>query len=76
MLSCQIKNVTKMIGVERYEIMQLRKMVKEDLFKRVKIITMASKEKKCLQYLANKLMFCQKHNTTGALHMPNMFEMH
>ena len=39
MLSRQIKDVSKMAGVDRYEVMQLRKVVKEDLFKRVKFIT-------------------------------------
>jgi type IV pilus biogenesis protein CpaD/CtpE len=42
-------------GVNRYEVMQLRKMVKEDSFKRVKFITTTATEKKCLQYLMNKL---------------------
>ena len=55
MLSRQIKNVTKMGGVDRYEVMQLRKMVKEDLFKKVKFITTTATEKKCLQYLVDKL---------------------
>ena len=54
MLSRQVKSVTKMGGVDRYEVMQLRKMVKEDLFKKVKFITTSAMEKKCLEYLANK----------------------
>ena len=48
MLSRQIKDVSKMGGVDRYEVMQLRKMVKEDLFKRVKFITTMATESKCL----------------------------
>jgi hypothetical protein len=55
MLSRQIKNVTKMGSVDRYEVMQLRKMVKENLFKKVKFITTTATEKKCLQYLVSKL---------------------
>ena len=41
-------------GVDRYEVMQLRKMVKEDLFKKVNFITTTAMEPKCLEYLANK----------------------
>ena len=48
MLSRQIKDVSKMGGVDRYEVMQLGKMVKEDLFKRVKFITTMATESKCL----------------------------
>jgi hypothetical protein len=55
MLSRQIKNVTNMGCVDRYEVMQLRKRVKEDLFKRVKFITTTATEKECLQYLVDKL---------------------
>jgi len=55
MLSRQIKDVSKIGGVDRYEVMQLRKVVKEDLFKRVKFITTMATETKCLQYLSNKL---------------------
>jgi bacterioferritin (cytochrome b1) len=33
MLACQIKNITKMGVPDKYELMQIRKMVKEDLFK-------------------------------------------
>ena len=54
LLSRQIKAVSKMGTVDRYEVMQLRKMVKEDLFKRVKFITTVTTENKCLQYLSNK----------------------
>ena len=60
MLSRQIRDVTKMGGVDRYEVMQLRKMVKEDLFKRVKFITTMTTEKNCLQYLSNKLNILQE----------------
>ncbi len=55
MLSRQIKNVSKIGTIDRYEVMQLRKLVKEDLFKRVKFITTAVAEKKCMRYLCNKL---------------------
>jgi hypothetical protein len=55
MLARQIKNITKMGGVDKYELMQIRKMVKEDLFKRVKFITTTAMEAKCMQYLSNKL---------------------
>ena len=39
MLARQIRNITKMGGVDKYELMQIRKMVKEDLFKRVGVQT-------------------------------------
>jgi hypothetical protein len=55
MLARQIKNITKMGGVDKYEQVQIRKMVKEDLFKRVKFITTTAMEAKCMQYLSNKL---------------------
>jgi hypothetical protein len=55
MLARQIKNITKMGGVDKYEVMQIRKMVKEDLFKRVKFITTRAVEAKCMQYLSNKM---------------------
>jgi hypothetical protein len=55
MLARQIKNITKMGGVDKYEQAQIRKMVKEDLFKRVKFITTTAMEAKCMQYLSNKL---------------------
>lgn len=42
-------------GVDKYELMQIRKMVKEDLFKRVKFITTTAMEAKCMKYLSNKL---------------------
>ena len=42
-------------GVDKYELMQIRKMVEEDLFKRVKFITTTSMEAKCMKYLSNKL---------------------
>ena len=45
MLSRQVISVSKMGGVDRYEVMQLRKMVKEDLFKRVKFITTTAMKK-------------------------------
>jgi hypothetical protein len=55
MLARQIRNITKMGGVDKYELMQIRKMVKEDLFKRVKFITNMAMEAKCMKYLSNKL---------------------
>ena len=55
MLARQIRNITKMGGVDKYELMQIRKMVKEDLFKRVKFITTTAMEAKCMKYLSNKL---------------------
>jgi hypothetical protein len=55
MLAHQIKNITKMGGVDKYELMQIRKMVKEDLFKRVKFITTTAMEAICMKYLSNKL---------------------
>jgi hypothetical protein len=55
MLARQIRNITKMGGVDKYELMQIRKMVKEDLFKQVKFITTAAMEAKCMKYLSNKL---------------------
>ena len=55
MLARQIKNITRMGGVDKYELMQIRKMVKEDLFKRVKFITTTAMEAKCMKYLSNKL---------------------
>jgi type IV pilus biogenesis protein CpaD/CtpE len=54
MLAWQIRNITKMGGVDKYELMQIRKMVKEDLFKRVKFITTTAMEAKCMKYLSNK----------------------
>ena len=51
----QIKNITRMGGVDKYELMQIRKMVKDDLFKRVKFITTTAMEAKCVKYLSNKL---------------------
>jgi hypothetical protein len=51
----QIRNITKMGGVDKYELMQIRKTVKEDLFKRVKFITTTAMEEKCMKYLSNKL---------------------
>jgi hypothetical protein len=44
MLTRQIRNITKMGGVDKYELMQILKMVKEDLFKRVKFITTTAME--------------------------------
>jgi hypothetical protein len=41
--------------VDKYELMQIRKIVKEDLFKRVKFITTMAMEAKCMKYLSNKL---------------------
>jgi hypothetical protein len=55
MLACQIKTMTKMGGVDKYELMQIRKMVEEDLFKGVKFITTTAMVTKCMQYLSNKL---------------------
>jgi hypothetical protein len=55
MLARQIKNITRMGGVDKYELMQIRKMVKEDLFKRVKFITTTAMEAKYMKYLSNKL---------------------
>jgi hypothetical protein len=55
MLARQIRNITKMGGVDKYELMQTRKMVKEDFFKRVKFITTTAMEAKCMKYLSNKL---------------------
>ena len=55
MLASQIRNISKMGGVDKYELMQIRKMVKEDLFKRVKFITTTAMEEKCMKYLSNKL---------------------
>jgi hypothetical protein len=55
MLARQIRNITKMGGVDKYELMQIWKMVKEDLFKRVKFITTTAMETKCMKYLSNKL---------------------
>jgi hypothetical protein len=55
MLAQQIRNITRMGGVDKYELMQIRKMVKEDLFKRVKFITTTAMEAKCMKYLSNKL---------------------
>jgi type IV pilus biogenesis protein CpaD/CtpE len=55
MLSREIRNITKVRGVDKYELMQIRKMVKEDLFKRVKFITNTAMEAKCMKYLSNKL---------------------
>jgi hypothetical protein len=55
MLARQIRNITKMGGVDKYELIQIRKMVKEDLFKRVKFITTTAMEAKCMKYLSNKL---------------------
>jgi hypothetical protein len=49
------RKITKMGGVDKYELMQIRKMVKEDLFKRVKFITTTAMEAKCIKYLSNKL---------------------
>jgi hypothetical protein len=43
-------------GVDKYELMQIRKMVKEDLFKRVKFITTTAMDaKRTKYYLSNKL---------------------
>ena len=77
MLSCQIKNVSKMGGVDRYDVMQLRKMVKEDLFKRVKCMTTEATEF-FLTILLTNSMHCQKHSmrTTGAVPMHTVFAMH
>jgi hypothetical protein len=55
MLVRQIRNITLMGGVDKYELMQIRKMVKEDMFKRVKFITTTAMEAKCMKYLSNKL---------------------
>jgi hypothetical protein len=56
MLARQIRNISKMGGVDKYELMQIRKMVKEDLFKRVKFITTTTAMgAKCMKYLSNKL---------------------
>ncbi len=55
MLARQIKNITSMGGVDKYALTQIRKMVKEDLFKRVKFITTTAMEAKCMQYLSNNL---------------------
>jgi hypothetical protein len=55
MLARQIRNITKMGCVDKYELMQIRKMVKKDLFKRVKFITTTAMEAKCMKYLSNKL---------------------
>jgi hypothetical protein len=55
MLACQIKNITKMGGVDKYELVQRRKVVKEDLFKRVRFITTTAMEAKCMKYPSNKL---------------------
>jgi hypothetical protein len=55
MLARQIRNITKMGGVDNYELMQTRKMVKKDLFKQFKFIMTTAMEAKCMKYLSNKL---------------------
>jgi hypothetical protein len=54
-LARQIRNITKMGGVNKYELMQIRKVMKEDLFKRVKFITTTAMEAKCMKYLSDNL---------------------
>jgi hypothetical protein len=53
-LSRQIKSVSKIGAVDKYEVMMVRKTVKEDLFKKVKFITSSETEKKCMRYLCKK----------------------
>jgi hypothetical protein len=55
MLAWQIRNITKMGDMDKYERMQIRKMVKDDLFKQVKFITTTAMEAKCMKCLSNKL---------------------
>jgi hypothetical protein len=55
MIARQIRNINKMGGVDKYELMQIRKMVKEGLFKRLKFIRTTAMEAKHTKYLSNKL---------------------
>ena len=53
-LQCQVKSVTQVGATNLFQETQVRKMVKEDLFKNVKFITTPALEKKCMDYLAKK----------------------
>ena len=50
----QVAHVTSVGAADKFQIIQVRKMVKEDLFKKVKFITTAATEAACMQYLATK----------------------
>ena len=53
-LQRQVKSVTQVGATNLFQETQVRKMVKEDLFKNVKFITTPALEKKCMDYLARK----------------------
>jgi uncharacterized Ntn-hydrolase superfamily protein len=54
MLRLQVKSVTSVGMADQFQVLQVRKMVKEDLFKKVKFINKHSLEVSCMKYLANK----------------------
>jgi hypothetical protein len=72
MLLHQIENETKMGGMDRYEVMQLRKMVEKVLFKWVKVITTTATEKNVCSILLTNQTFYQKHSMIGVLPMPTV----
>ena len=54
MLRMQVSSVTSVGAADQFQVLQVRKMVKEDLFKKVKFINKPSLEMACMQYLSNK----------------------
>ena len=54
MLRLQVSSVTSVGAADQFQVLQIRKMVKEDLFKKVKFINKPSLEMACMQYLSNK----------------------
>ena len=54
MLRLQVHSVTSVGAADKFQVLQVRKMVKEDLFKKVKFINKLTLEMSCMKYLANK----------------------
>jgi len=60
MLRMQVSSVTNVGAADQFQVLQIRKMVKEDLFKKVKFINKPSLEMACMQYLSNKFSIKQE----------------
>ncbi len=60
MLRLQVSSVTSVGAADPFQVLQIRKMVKEDLFKKVKFINKPSLELACMRYLSNKFSIKQE----------------
>ena len=60
MLRLQVSSVTSVGAADPFQVLQIRKMVKEDLFKKVKFINKPSLELAYMRYLSNKFSIKQE----------------